>query len=227
MNEQTAKSNIINRIKAGKPFPKTLPNVPEYQWEGDPVQNFIDRLTSFDGKIIKFKTKKGVFEWLDEQPLFDRGEHKIYSTLNEFTGNFTEDDLTDLRNAHKIETCLTEGLMGVGEMGAIWVTDQSLGHAVCALLCRRLYILLDSNNVIGGMHEAYTKLKLNEHQYGCFFTGPSATADIEAVHITGAQGTLAMTVLLYNCQDASIPPKIIVNPEADESVWTKEEMNEY
>ena len=39
---------------------------------------------------------------------------------------------------------VTEGELGVGEMGSIWVTDDSLGHAACALLSRRLFVFLDS-----------------------------------------------------------------------------------
>lgn len=64
-----------------------------------------------------------------------------------------------------------------------------------------------------------------ETQYGSFFTGPSATADIEAVHITGAQGPLAMTVLLYNCENAPDTPEIIANPNADTSIWAQKILN--
>lgn len=66
--------------------------------------------------------------------------------------------------------------MGVGEMGSVWVTDESLVHAACALLSRHLFIFLDSKKVVGGLHDAYAALKLADHQYGSFYTGPSATA---------------------------------------------------
>ena len=86
-------------------------------------------------------------------------------------------------------------------------------------MSRRLFIFLDSNDIKSGLHEAYAGLNLAEHQYGSFFTGPSATADIEAVHITGAQGPLALTVMIYNCDDAPGIPELLVNPDADSSVW--------
>lgn len=60
--------------------------------------------------------------------------------------------------------------------------------------------------IVNGIHEAYARLDLRNCQFGSFFSGPSATADIEAVHITGAQGPLSLTVLLYNCPDAPNPP---------------------
>ena len=50
---------------------------------------------------------------------------------------------------------------------------------------------------MGNMHDAYNFIDLKNNQYGSFFTGPSATADIEAIHITGAQGEISLTVFLY------------------------------
>ena len=88
--------------------------------------------------------------------------------------------------------------MGVGETGSVWVTDESLGGAACALFSTDLYLLLDSRKVVDGIHTAYSQLDIRKAAYGSFFTGPSATADIEAVHITGAQGEISLTVLLYD-----------------------------
>lgn len=184
---------------AGAPsFP--LPDVPRYPWPGDPLAGFISHLEGFDGKAVKFATRAEALRWLATQPETDPSQNAIYSTLDDVTGNFGEKDLTDLRNAEKINTCVTEAEMGVGEMGSVWVTDRSLRHAPCALMSRHLFVLLDATKIVGGLHQAYARLSLRNQQYGSFFTGPSATADIEAVHITGAQGPLSMTVLLYNCK---------------------------
>lgn len=184
---------------AGAPsFP--LPDVPMYPWPGDPLAGFISHLEGFDGKAVKFATRAEALRWLLTQPEMDPSQNAVYSTLDDVTGNFGEKDLTHLRNAEKINTCVTEAEMGVGEMGSVWVTDRSLRHAPCALMSRHLFVLLDATKIVGGLHQAYARLSLRDQQYGSFFTGPSATADIEAVHITGAQGPLSMTVLLYNCK---------------------------
>lgn len=221
MSSQSARDEILNRIKNGKPEPQPLPEVPMYPFNGNHLESFVNKLISFDGRVAKFKSREDALNWLKAQPDMDMADKSVYSSAPDLTGNFTEADLSDLRNAHKIHTFVTEGLMGVGETGSIWVTDQSLGHAACALLALRLYVLLDSKNIEGGLHQAYAKLKLRKTQYGSFFTGPSATADIEAVHVTGAQGPLALTALIYNCADAPVTPELIVNPNADASVWNK------
>lgn len=178
-----------------------LPDVPMYPWPGDPLAGFISHLEGFDGKAVKFATRAEALRWLATQPEMAPSQNAIYSTLDDVTGNFGEKDLTDLRNAEIINTCVTEAEMGVGEMGSVWVTDRTLRHPACALMSRHLFVLLDATKIIGGMHQAYARLSLRDQQYGSFFTGPSATADIEAVHITGAQGPLSLTVLLYNCKD--------------------------
>ncbi len=219
MNQQDIKNEILDRIRVGRPEETPLPEVPMYRWKGTPLDGFISHLLSFDGRAVKFRTRREAIEWLKKQPEMDAAKHTIYSSAKDVEGNFGEDQLADLHNAHRIETCVTDSAMGVGEMGSVWVTDESLGHAACALLSRRLFIFLDSNTIVGGLHEAYAWLHLADHQYGSFFTGPSATADIEAVHITGAQGPLALTVMIYNCADAPAVPELMVNPNADTSPW--------
>lgn len=226
MNQEEVKNEMLARIKNGKPKLHPLPDVPMYGYPGNPLEDFIEKLISFDGKAVKFKTREDAIKWLMEQPEMDAAKRRIYSSARGVNGNVTEADIADLHNTHKINTCVTESDMAVGEMGAIWVTDESLTHAACALLSRRLFILLDAKRVLGGMHEAYASIKLRDHQYGSFYTGPSATADIEAVHITGAQGPLGLTALIYNCEDAPDTPKLLVNPDADTSIWEKDMEND-
>lgn len=223
MSDLEARNEILNRIRGGRPGGVSLPDVPEFAWKGDPLQDFITKLIGFDGKAVKFGRRDEALTWLQSRPEMDMTGNVVYSSAKGVTGNFGEENLADLRNARKIHTCVTEGLMGVGEMGAIWVTDRSLGHAVCALLARWLFVLLDASSIKGGLHEAYASLNLSANQYGAFFAGPSATADIEAVRITGAQGALGLTALIYNCADAPIPPVLIANPNSDSSRWIRME----
>lgn len=195
------KNAILMRIKNGKPASIPLPNMPVFQYQGNPLDDFIKHLSGFDGKIVKFRTREDAISWIAAQEIMEASRHKIYSTIPDVNGNITEEDISDLRNAEKIEVCITEGIMGVAEMGAIWVTDESLKHVACALLSLHLFIMIDCQQIVGGLHEAYSKLNLHDHQYGSFFTGPSATADIEAVRITGAQGPLELTAIIYNCPE--------------------------
>lgn len=222
-HNQDARQEILAQIKKGKPAPHPLPELPHFEPKSFGVDDFIKKLLSFDGRCVRTKSREAALRWLASQPELETGKNQIFSTVPEFTGNFTDTDLTDLRNAHKIDSCVTEGLYGVAEMGSIYVTDTSLGHAACALLTKRLFVLLDTAKILGDMHDAYCTINLSQSQYGSYFTGPSATADIEAVHITGAQGPLALTAVLYNCADADEVPQLLINPAADKSIWAQNE----
>ena len=220
MNDLSVKNAIFERIRKGRPASQPLPDVPMYQWEGDAEKGFIDHLLGFDGRAIKFKTRDDAITWLKSQPEM-ASDKIIYSTAEGVEGNFGEKDLKNLRDAEKIQTCVSDSDLGVGETGSVWVTDKSLGHPICALFSRKLFVFLDRKRLKGGIHEAYASLKLGENQYGAFYSGPSATADIEAVRITGAQGPLGLTVMLYNCEDAANPPELLISPNADSSEWEK------
>lgn len=209
MKQQDARNEILETIRKGKPESQPLPEYSFPPYPGKPRENLITCILAVNGKAVLFRTREEAVSWLMAQEELDMEKHQVYSSAPGIEGNVPESDLADLRNASKIHSCITEGEMGVGETGSIWVTDESLRHAVCALLCQHLFILLDSSRITGDMHSAYSQIRLQDHQYGSFFTGPSATADIEAVRITGAQGPLSMTALLYNCEEAEVPPKVL------------------
>lgn len=194
MGDISSKDKILSRIREGKPASVERPDIPIYTWPGDPVDNFKSKLQGFDGKALEFGSRGEAVEWLKNNIDTSR---KIYSAIAEYQGNVTDSDVADPHNAHNVDICVGEGLLGVGETGSIWVTNVSLGLAACALLSTDLYLLLDKTKILGSLQDAYENIDLRSTSYGSFFTGPSATADIEAVHITGAQGEISLTALLY------------------------------
>ncbi len=187
---------ILNKIKSSKPNLVKLPDVPMYTYPGDLEEDFIKNVTAFDAVVHKFDTRDQVLEWLKTN--FDKSSKCVFSSIPEYCGNVTLTDFKDPHDAHKIDICLSEGVFGVAETGSIWVTNNSLLLAATALFSTDLYLLLDRSTIVDGLHQAYQKVDFSKEQYGSFYTGPSATADIEAVHITGAQGEISLTVLLYN-----------------------------
>ncbi|MCM1518199.1 MAG: LUD domain-containing protein [Pseudoflavonifractor sp.] len=193
-NHTDSRDAILARIKAGLPDPVDHPDVPMYDIAGDPVNNFIEKLQSFDGKAIQFPSRDKAVAWLDTNISRDK---TVFSSLPDWQGNVSPERVADPRQADCIDICVGQGLLGVGETGSIWVTDESLGKGACALMSTDLYLLLDRATVMSGLHQAYAALTLRDQCYGSYFTGPSATADIEAVRVTGAQGPVSLSVLIY------------------------------
>lgn len=193
-NNISSRDAILSRIRAGKPRSYAAPDVPQYKWPGDPIENFQRQLKAFDGNYIMFNSREEALEWLKNN--LPKGK-EICSAVADFRGSSTPDDYPDPHKCTNIDICVAEGLLGIGEMGSVLVTDKSLGKPACALLCTDLYLLLDKSKIVDGVHTAYHQINLGDASYSCFFSGPSATADIEAVHITGAQAEISLTVLLY------------------------------
>jgi L-lactate dehydrogenase complex protein LldG len=87
---------------------------------------------------------------------------------------------------------------GVAESGAVWLTQEDLVVDGLGFLSQHLVVLLDPEEIVADMQEAYRCIRLDLTAYGCFMMGPSATADIEATLVHGAQGARSLTY--FSCQ---------------------------
>lgn len=188
---------ILNKVRSGKPHLIPLPEVPIYAYPGNKLEGFETHLSAFDGKFQEFDTRADVMKWLDSE--LDK-KKVIFSALPDYKGTVDNAEFADPHAAHVVDICIGEGVLGVAETGSVWVNNSTLELAAAALFSTDLYLLLEKSKIVDGLHAAYANLDIRQHQYGAFFTGPSATADIEAVHITGAQGEISLTVLLYGNQ---------------------------
>lgn len=213
---------ILAKIKGAKPSSRPLPEIPTFDIAGDPLRNFVGHLKGFDGESQMFTSRAEAIDWLKNNVMTREGN--IYSAIGDMAGNYDSDSYAEM---HKVDICIAEAILAIGETGSLMVDARSLGNPAAALFSTDLYLLIDRQKLLAGVQDAYARINLADYQYSCFFSGPSATADIEAVHITGAQGEISLTALLYNCTpeeiatDAAIPastpmaPAITLRRETD------------
>ena len=105
--------------------------------------------------------------------------------------------VADVHNPHEladVDVGVMRAQFGVAESGAVWVTQEDLIVTALGFLSQHLVVLLDPNDIVSQMHEAYRRVRLDQTAYGCFMAGPSATADIEATLVHGAQGARSLNV---------------------------------
>lgn len=96
-----------------------------------------------------------------------------------------------------VDVAVLRSRLGVAEAGAVWLSDADLVIPALGVLAQHLVVLLNPDDIVPTLHEAYTgRLPLADHAYSLFMAGPSATGDIEGVIIHGAQGARSLTVLL-------------------------------
>ncbi len=63
-------------------------------------------------------------------------------------------------------------------------------------ICQHLILVIDDENFVANMHEAYQKIDTNKSGYGTFIAGPSKTADIEQALVIGAHGPRSLKVFI-------------------------------
>jgi L-lactate dehydrogenase complex protein LldG len=105
------------------------------------------------------------------------------------------------QNADDYEILLLESRLAVAENGAIWLDESEMTQRVVPFACEHLIVIVNAQNIIANMHDAYSRLKtiypLSEYPgFGVFIAGPSKTADIEQTLVIGAQGAKKHTIIL-------------------------------
>lgn len=118
----------------------------------------------------------------------------ICSAAPEIKGNKDLRKITNPQDLNDVDVGIVRAQFGVSETGMVWLTEDELGVNALGFLSQHLVILLKPDQLARDMYEAYLRVHLDNCSYGCFMLGPSATADIGAYMVHGAQGARSLTV---------------------------------
>ena len=73
---------------------------------------------------------------------------------------------------------------------------QTMKERAVLFISESLVIIVDRNDIVCNMHEAYSRIQMSDYGYGCFISGPSKTADIAQALVMGAQAARDVTVII-------------------------------
>jgi L-lactate dehydrogenase complex protein LldG len=122
----------------------------------------------------------------------------ICSAVPEIPGTRRAETIHDPHELADVDVGVVRAQFGVAESGAVWLTEQDLSVNALGFLSQHLVVLLDPDEIAADMHEAYARVRLDQTAYGCFMMGPSATGDIEATLVHGAQGVRSLNVFFLS-----------------------------
>jgi L-lactate dehydrogenase complex protein LldG len=122
------------------------------------------------------------------------GAKVICSAAPEIPGTRDVRAVNDPHELADVDVGVVRARFGVAESGAVWLTQEDLFIDALGFLSQHLIVLLDPSEIVADMHEAYRRVELDKTAYGCFMMGPSATADVEATLVHGAQGPRSLNV---------------------------------
>lgn len=190
-----SRESILNSVKNNQPSPIPLPELPTFpqpQLE-ELVSAFTTQLGAMGGKAIKINDLSEVNSQIAK--LYPDAE-VICSVVPEVKGTLILTETTTPQDLADVDVAVVRAQFGVAETAAVWLTEADLKVNAIAFLTQHLIVLLDTKELVTDMHTAYNRIDLNKSPYGVFMAGPSATGDIEAVIIHGAQGPRSLTVFL-------------------------------
>jgi len=189
-----SKDSILSRIRANRPNAWPLPDVPIFETPAsDKTQLFTQILERGGSKVSRVED---ISQIIDVVATYFPQQKRTLSTLSylEDTEKITslEPDFyegTDL--------AIVEGIIGVAENGALWITEKELGGIrVLPFITQHLVMIISEKSLVGTMHEAYKIIGSPTEDFGVFIAGPSKTADIEQSLVIGAQGARSLLVII-------------------------------
>ena len=159
----------------------------------DPLAQFCETVVAVGGKVAMLADGEDVNEAIKR--LYP--DAKVFaSNLSEITiATLNPDTVAEAQDLNGTDVGILRGELGVAENACIWV-PQTMKEKAVMFISEELVLLLDRKKLVNNMHEAYTKIEMNDYGYGCFISGPSKTADIEQALVMGAQAARGVTVML-------------------------------
>jgi L-lactate dehydrogenase complex protein LldG len=193
METTSSREAILNAIRANLPKQQVdHPRIPVFQRPDSPLKpEFELHLQKAGGAAHDVGS---VAEVQAKLKALHREAKVICSAVPEITGTRRVSEVHDPHELADVDVGIVRAQFGVAESGAVWLAQEDLVVNALGFLSQHLIVLLDPNEIVPDMHAAYRRVRLHETAFGCFMMGPSATADVEATLVHGAQGARSLNI---------------------------------
>lgn len=192
----TAREQILNAVRANQPALKALPEVIIPADNIDPQAKFTETLTTIGGKVIKANGYSDIITYIK---YITHAGDRVMSSVVELSEVISTNNASPLPHSlQDVELAIINAHFGVAENGAVWITEDLISQRVLPFICQHLIVILNADDLVANMHQAYEKIGNEHYGYGTFIAGPSKTADIEQSLVLGAHGSRSMTIFLID-----------------------------
>jgi L-lactate dehydrogenase complex protein LldG len=207
----TARDEILGRIRATRPsVPQERPAAAyNMRWEApreEIVARFVQRLSDYHVTVLFAHTENEIHEVAQRQ-LAARSIATLVipadlpATWRPSGVTTIEDTALSYEDLNAAQGAMTGSFIGIAETGTV-VLDAGLGQGRRALTLLPDYHLcvVRERAVLGSMPEAIAALhpRVAHGSPITFFSGPSATADIELDRVEGVHGPRILDVILVS-----------------------------
>ena len=187
------KEELLNKLRRNVVRQFDMPSKPvDGIVYSDVTNQFVEMSKTVGAKILEVKSSDDLNSVIREA----YPNAKIFaSSINGIEADLNPDTIASAADLNGTDVGIIQGELGVAENGCVWIPQTMKERAVC-FISEELVILLDKNNIVSNMHEAYKRIQMPDYGYGVFISGPSKTADIEQALVMGAQAARGVTVIL-------------------------------
>ena len=162
----------------------------------DPIAQFHQVLEHIGGTMVRVTDRSQLAVAICELEVYKHAKNIACCLTDTLLGNVDLDQVNDPRDLNTLDLAILPGEFAVAENAAVWVTDQDIKHRVVYVIAEHLVLVVDANQLVHNMHDAYDRLQFDHASYGSFIAGPSKTADIAGQLVKGAQGARSLHVVL-------------------------------
>ncbi|MCD8740005.1 LUD domain-containing protein [Mucilaginibacter roseus] len=191
-----SRDSILKAIKQNQPELRPLPaDVDFYFEQTEAAEKFKQVLEFIGGRFVEANNYAAVKASLENT--FPQAQRWI-TAIDEFSELATLIQPGDPHELENVDVAIIKAHFGVAENGAVWVTEDLMGARALPFITQHLVILLNRNNIVPLMQQAYQLIAEKDYGYAAFIAGPSKTADIEQSLVIGAHGPRSLTVFLLD-----------------------------
>ncbi len=190
------KDKILAKIKENKSVFYELPDLKLVDTWDEPIN--IDKLIQntkvVGGELYQLNSLKEVE--IKIKQLFPK-VNSVYCTVDGLEiGNVKMNKESTIHELAKLDIAILKGNFIVEENAAVWITEKDMGKESIITITEYLVLIVEKENIIKNMHQAYNNINLKNISYGTFISGPSKTADIEQTLVFGAHGAKNLAIFL-------------------------------
>lgn len=187
------KEELLNKLRRNVVRQFDMPSKPvDGIVYSDVTNQFVEMSKTVGAKVLEVKSSDDLNSVIRKA----YPNAKIFaSSINWIEADLNPDTIASAADLNGTDVGIIQGELGVAENGCVWIPQTMKERAVC-FISEELVILLDKDNIVSNMHEAYKRIQMPHYGYGVFISGPSKTADIEQALVMGAQAARGVTVIL-------------------------------
>lgn len=190
----SSREEILKRVSQAQPALVPLPEPLPLTKEKGSLEKFSQVLESIGGRTVLLNKEETVQQKIKEVfPACKRVVSSIQSLDLFFLENFQELAGHSLED---VDIAIIEARLGVAENSAVWATEEDMKMRALPFIAENLVVILDAENIVPAMQDAYNLIGPDPYGFGVFIAGPSKTADIEQSLVLGAHGPKSMTIFI-------------------------------